>query len=98
MQTTDDVTSDDELEGFSGLDEMKRYIDRVLRESQNLSDADRKQVLRRLYLQFHPDKNLDREKESKEAFQYLQNWIKDGKFMRILMTILKFRLWFREVI
>ena len=43
-----------------------------LRDIWKLPIDDRKSAIRRLYLKYHPDKNLNNQKEAEEAFKFLQ--------------------------
>lgn len=55
------------------LEEAKREIDQRLEEIWPLPEEERNKALRRLYLRWHPDKNLDRLDLATEAFKYLKN-------------------------
>ncbi|XP_036432885.1 sacsin isoform X2 [Colossoma macropomum] len=57
------------------LEEVKREIDQSLKEIWNMSPEDKCKALRRLYLRWHPDKNLDNPDLANEAFKYLKNKI-----------------------
>uniref|UniRef100_A0A3Q2FV80 HEPN domain-containing protein n=1 Tax=Cyprinodon variegatus TaxID=28743 RepID=A0A3Q2FV80_CYPVA len=56
------------------LNEAKREIDKCLAEIWTLPDKERKKAIKRLYLRWHPDKNICN-LFAKEAFQYLQHQI-----------------------
>ncbi|KAL7882239.1 hypothetical protein AOLI_G00090880 [Acnodon oligacanthus] len=57
------------------LEEVKREIDQSLKEIWNMSPEDKWKALRRLYLRWHPDKNLNNPDLANEAFKYLKNKI-----------------------
>ncbi|XP_049341092.1 sacsin-like, partial [Astyanax mexicanus] len=59
------------------LDEVKREIDQYLKEIWKMSEEDKCKAIKRLYLRWHPDKNLDNPDLANEAFKYLQNRIKE---------------------
>ncbi|CAG5865500.1 unnamed protein product [Menidia menidia] len=55
--------------------EAKTEIDKCLAEIWTLPQEERQKAIRRLYLRWHPDKNLDCPELATEAFKYLQNRI-----------------------
>ncbi|XP_056124422.1 sacsin-like isoform X2 [Rhinichthys klamathensis goyatoka] len=57
------------------FEEIKREIDQSLNEIWKMSSEDKQKALKRLYLQWHPDKNPGNEELASEAFKYLQNRI-----------------------
>ncbi|XP_051565732.1 sacsin [Myxocyprinus asiaticus] len=59
------------------LEEAKKEIDQSLKEIWNMSSEDKRKALKRLYLQWHPDKNPGNEGLSTEAFKYLQTRIEE---------------------
>ncbi|MEQ2170333.1 hypothetical protein GOODEAATRI_034422, partial [Goodea atripinnis] len=59
----------------TSLDEAKREIDKCLAEIWTLPEEERKKAIKRLYLRWHPDKNLDCQFLATEAVKYLQNRI-----------------------
>nr|XP_682866.7 sacsin [Danio rerio] len=59
------------------LEEIKREIDKSLNEIWKMSNEDKQKALKRLFLQWHPDKNPGNEELANEAFKYLQNRIQD---------------------
>lgn len=59
----------------ASLEEAKRDIDKCLKEIWPLPEEERNKALKRLYLKWHPDKNLDCYELATEAFKYLQNQI-----------------------
>ncbi|XP_072541474.1 sacsin [Salminus brasiliensis] len=59
------------------LEEIKREIDQCLQEIWKMSNEDKCKAIRRLYLRWHPDKNLDSPDLANEAFKYLKNKIED---------------------
>ncbi|XP_043987905.1 sacsin [Gambusia affinis] len=61
----------------TSLGEAKREIDKCLAEIWNLPEEERRKAIKRLYLKWHPDKNLDCQDLATEACKYLQNRIKE---------------------
>ncbi|XP_051998790.1 sacsin-like [Xyrauchen texanus] len=59
------------------LKEAKKEIDQSLNEIWNMSSEDKRKALKRLYLQWHPDKNPGNEELAAEAFKYLQTRIEE---------------------
>ncbi|KAK5615093.1 hypothetical protein CRENBAI_005777 [Crenichthys baileyi] len=59
----------------TSLDEAKREIDKCLAEIWTLPEEERKKAIQRLYLRWHPDKNLDCQFLATEACEYLLNRI-----------------------
>ncbi|KAF4109302.1 hypothetical protein G5714_010375 [Onychostoma macrolepis] len=59
------------------LEESKREIDESLSKIWKMSSEDKQKALKRLYLQWHPDKNPGNEALATEAFKYLQNRIEE---------------------
>lgn len=59
----------------ASLEEAKREIDKCLEEIWPLPEEERNKALKRLYLRWHPDKNLDCYHLATEAFKYLMNRI-----------------------
>ncbi|XP_039463804.1 sacsin-like [Oreochromis aureus] len=59
----------------ASVEEAKREIDKCLAEIWKLPEEERHKAIKRLYLRWHPDKNLDCESLANEAFKYLQNRI-----------------------
>lgn len=59
----------------TSLEEAKREIDKCLKEIWPLPEEERNKALKRLYLRWHPDKNLDCPDLATEAFKYLNNRI-----------------------
>ncbi|XP_069056702.1 sacsin-like [Pleurodeles waltl] len=59
------------------LGDIKKEIDDRLCEIWKLSNEERMKALRRLYLKYHPDKNIGQEKLATEICKYLQQRIKD---------------------
>ncbi|XP_066542092.1 sacsin [Hoplias malabaricus] len=57
------------------LEEVKREIDQSLEEIWKMSQEDRCKAIRRLYLRWHPDKNMNNQYLANEAFKYLKNKI-----------------------
>ena len=62
---------DDETENLT-LREKLLEVCELLREALSLGDREKKQVLRRLYLRWHPDKNPDDKADCTEVFKYLK--------------------------
>ncbi|XP_034741418.1 sacsin [Etheostoma cragini] len=61
----------------ASVDEAKREIDKCLADIWILPEEERLKAIKRLYLRWHPDKNLDCPLLATEAFKYLQNQIHD---------------------
>lgn len=61
----------------ASLEEAKREIDKTLEEIWPLPEEERKKALKRLYLRWHPDKNLNCSHLATEAFKYLMNRIEE---------------------
>ncbi|CAM4607961.1 unnamed protein product [Leuciscus chuanchicus] len=59
------------------FEEIKREIDQSLNEIWNMSSEDKQKAIKRLYLQWHPDKNPGNEELAHEAFKYLQKRIEE---------------------
>uniref|UniRef100_A0A8C5RS15 HEPN domain-containing protein n=1 Tax=Laticauda laticaudata TaxID=8630 RepID=A0A8C5RS15_LATLA len=59
------------------LSEVKKEIDTCLAQLSRLSEEEKKKALRRLYLCYHPDKNLGQEDSANELFKYLKEKIKE---------------------
>ncbi|CAI5656306.1 unnamed protein product [Oreochromis niloticus] len=59
----------------ASVEEAKREIDKCLAEIWKLPEEERHKAIKRLYLRWHPDKNLDCDSLANEAFKYLQNQI-----------------------
>lgn len=59
------------------LSEVKKEVDASLAEIWNLSEEEKKKAIRRLYLCYHPDKNLGQEDSANEIFKYLKEKIKE---------------------
>lgn len=59
----------------TSIEEAKREIDKCLAEIWTLPEEEKHKAIRRLYLRWHPDKNLDCQSLANEAFKYLQNQI-----------------------
>ncbi|XP_048373918.1 sacsin-like [Sphaerodactylus townsendi] len=59
------------------LSEVKQKVDACLAEIWSLSEEERKKAMRRLYLCYHPDKNLGQEDLASEIFKYLKGKIEE---------------------
>nr|XP_034993079.1 sacsin-like [Zootoca vivipara]XP_034993081.1 sacsin-like [Zootoca vivipara] len=59
------------------LSEIKKEVDACLAEIWSLSEDERRKALRRLYLCYHPDKNIGQEDSANEIFKYLKDKIKE---------------------
>ncbi|RXM32098.1 Sacsin [Acipenser ruthenus] len=57
------------------LEEIKKEIDERLKEIWGLPEDERRKAIRRLYLKWHPDKNLDNTKLAEEVYKYIQQKI-----------------------
>ena len=69
--------NEDDTEGLpKTLSEAKEEIRKMLAEAWKLPEAERKKVVHRLYLRWHPDKNPESVKVlCNEAFKYLMNQV-----------------------
>lgn len=61
----------------ASLEEAKLEIDQHLAEIWLLPEEERNKAIKRLYLRWHPDKNLDSSHIATEAFSYLMNRINE---------------------
>ncbi|XP_066462105.1 sacsin-like [Eleutherodactylus coqui] len=61
---------------FSAED-LKKTIDLYLSQIQELPDTERQRAIRRLYLKYHPDKNVGQEELYTEICKYLQQKVKE---------------------
>ncbi|XP_073512658.1 sacsin-like [Phyllobates terribilis] len=59
------------------IEHMKKEIDLYLSQIWGLPESERRRAIRRLYLKYHPDKNMTQEKLYTEICKYLQNRIKE---------------------
>ncbi|KAJ4933385.1 hypothetical protein JOQ06_030216 [Pogonophryne albipinna] len=59
----------------ASLEEAKMEIDKCLKEIWTLPEEEKHKAIKRLYLRWHPDKNLDCIDLATEAFKYLHNQI-----------------------
>ncbi|XP_011609033.2 sacsin [Takifugu rubripes] len=59
----------------ASLEEAKREIDKCLEEIWLLPEGERNKAFKRLYLRWHPDKNINCHNLATEAFKYLKNRI-----------------------
>ncbi|XP_056400807.1 sacsin-like isoform X2 [Hyla sarda] len=59
---------------------IKKEIDLYLSKIWGLPENERRQATRRLYLKYHPDKNIDQEKLYTEVFKYLQQRLKEMEY------------------
>ncbi|XP_053176968.1 sacsin [Scomber japonicus] len=57
------------------LPEILKEVTLVVEQAWKLSDAERKKIIRRLYLKWHPDKNAENLDIATEVFKHLQNEI-----------------------
>ncbi|XP_063798761.1 sacsin-like [Pseudophryne corroboree] len=60
----------------SSMEEIKKEIDLQLSKIWGLPTVERMKAIRRLYLKYHPDKNIGQEDISTDIFKYLQQRIK----------------------
>ncbi|XP_053308456.1 sacsin-like [Spea bombifrons] len=68
----------------ASLEEIKKEIDMCLQQIRHLPEDEQKKAIRRLYLKYHPDKNIEQKELSNEICKYLQQKIqeiKEGKKM-----------------
>ena len=70
-----DEPEEQEVEEFSDAAEAKRHLCRQLRQIWKMNEGDRNRALRRLYLRWHPDKNLDNVELTTEVFTFLMRQI-----------------------
>ena len=68
--------SDSDRDSDTDLSEIKDRVLEQLRDAWRLEPSERNTAVRRLYLKWHPDKNLDNLETAKEVFQFLQDQIK----------------------
>ena len=68
--------SDSDRDSDTDLSEIKDTLLEQLKEAWRLEPSERKTAVRRLYLKWHPDKNLDNLETAQEMFQFLQDQIK----------------------
>lgn len=59
------------------FEQVKREIDQCLKDIWNMPPEEKYKAIRRLYLRWHPDKNLDNPDLANEAFKYLKNKIEE---------------------
>ncbi|XP_077170613.1 sacsin-like [Paroedura picta] len=59
------------------LSEVKTKVDACLAEIWSLSEEERKKAIRRLYLCYHPDKNVGQEALANEIFKYLRERLEE---------------------
>ncbi|MGH0167379.1 UNVERIFIED_CONTAM: hypothetical protein FKN15_052509 [Acipenser sinensis] len=59
------------------LEEIKKEIDERLKEIWGLPEDERCKAIRRLYLKWHPDKNLDNTKLAEEVYKYIRQKIEE---------------------
>ena len=60
---------------FSDVTETKRHLCQLLKQIWRMNEPERSRVIRRLYLQWHPDKNLDNVELANEVFTFLKKQI-----------------------
>ncbi|KAM8977638.1 sacsin [Pelodytes ibericus] len=60
---------------LSALPEILREVTRVMEQAWKLPESERKKIIRRLYLKWHPDKNAENLDIANEVFKHLQNEI-----------------------
>nr|XP_023669533.1 sacsin isoform X1 [Paramormyrops kingsleyae]XP_023669534.1 sacsin isoform X1 [Paramormyrops kingsleyae] len=59
----------------SALPEILKEVTLVIEQAWKLPESERKKIIRRLYLKWHPDKNADNLEIATEVFKHLQNEI-----------------------
>ncbi|NXY90052.1 SACS protein, partial [Alcedo cyanopectus] len=59
----------------SSLPEILREVTSVIEQAWKLPESERKKIIRRLYLKWHPDKNAENLDIANEVFKHLQNEI-----------------------
>jgi hypothetical protein len=67
------------------LTEAKDEIRKMLLEAWKLPEAERKKVIHRLYLRWHPDKNPKSYDLCNEAFKFLKNQVKKKFLNKMLL-------------
>ncbi|XP_028319754.1 sacsin isoform X2 [Gouania willdenowi] len=60
---------------LNALPEILKDVTSVVEQAWKLSDMERKKIIRRLYLKWHPDKNAENLEIATEVFKHLQNEI-----------------------
>ncbi|CAN2387927.1 HEPN domain [Pristimantis euphronides] len=65
-----------ESQRFS-VEQLKKEIDLYLSQIWGLPETERRQAIRRLYLKYHPDKNIDQEEVYTETCKYLHQRLKE---------------------
>uniref|UniRef100_A0A671UZZ5 HEPN domain-containing protein n=2 Tax=Sparus aurata TaxID=8175 RepID=A0A671UZZ5_SPAAU len=60
---------------LNALPEILKEVTLVVEQAWKLSEAERKKIIRRLYLKWHPDKNAENLDIATEVFKHLQNEI-----------------------
>ncbi|CAK6974386.1 sacsin [Scomber scombrus] len=60
---------------INALPEILKEVTLVVEQAWKLTDAERKKIIRRLYLKWHPDKNAENLDIATEVFKHLQNEI-----------------------
>ena len=64
-----------EEEQFTDATEAKRHLCKLLKEIWKMDESERSRAIRRLYLKWHPDKNLDNVELANEVFVFLKKQI-----------------------
>ena len=64
-----------EEEQFTDATEAKSYLCKLLKEIWKMDESERSRAIRRLYLKWHPDKNLDNVELANEVFVFLKKQI-----------------------
>ena len=77
IANTDEQEQESVKEGgrFSNARAAKRHLCQLLKQIWRMSEPERSRAIRRLYLQWHPDKNLDNVELANEVFTFLKRQI-----------------------
>jgi hypothetical protein len=77
-----------DIKDIQDIEEVKERISETLDDAWELPEAERKKAVKKLLLQWHPDKNIERGEEAKVLFQHLQKELKrcEGGIPRIKLT------------
>lgn len=68
-----DICVSPEEDSPQSFERIKKEIDKCLKEIRTLSKDEQQKAIRRLYLQWHPDKNPGQQELANRAFLYLKN-------------------------
>ncbi|CAJ0929273.1 unnamed protein product [Ranitomeya imitator] len=74
---------------LNSLPEILKEVTTVMEQAWKLSESERKKIIRRLYLKWHPDKNAENLDIATEVFKHLQNEINRLEKQALVMSMLK---------